>query len=78
VYQLYSGSTGLLPSLEGRKEGSDQDGGDANNTIVVEYNFDPESIGPDVKEGVKKRVGQRIRELVSAVEALEERARHAD
>ncbi|GAD96613.1 predicted protein [Paecilomyces variotii No. 5] len=37
-------------------------------------NYDPESIPVEVREEVKRRVGQRIRELQSAVDALEEKA----
>lgn len=37
-------------------------------------NYNPESIPVEVREEVKRRVGQRIRELQSAVDALEEKA----
>jgi hypothetical protein len=41
-----------------------------------EPNFDPESVTAEVREEVKKRVGQRIRELRSGVERLEDMAGH--
>lgn len=44
--------------------------------IGVAPNYDPEYISVDVKEEVKKRVGQRVRELKSAVERLENMATH--
>jgi hypothetical protein len=47
-----------------------------NSYVGIAPNYDPEYIGVDVKEEVKKRVGQRVRELKSAVERLEEMATH--
>lgn len=44
--------------------------------VGIAPNYDPEYISVDVKEEVKKRVGQRVRELKSAVERLEEMATH--
>lgn len=44
--------------------------------VGVAPNYDPEYIRVEVKEEVKKRVGQRIRELKSAVERLEQMASH--
>lgn len=41
-----------------------------------EPNFNPESVTAEVREEVKKRVGQRIRELRSGVERLEDMAGH--
>jgi hypothetical protein len=41
-----------------------------------EPNFDPDSVTPEVREEVKKRVGQRIRELRSGVDRLEAMAGH--
>jgi hypothetical protein len=37
-------------------------------------NFDPANIPPDVRE-ITRRVGQRVRKLRSAVEALEEQTK---
>ncbi|KUL91236.1 hypothetical protein ZTR_01551 [Talaromyces verruculosus] len=47
-----------------------------NSYVGIAPNYDPEYISVDVKEEVKKRVGQRVRELKSAVERLEEMASH--
>ncbi|KAI9041577.1 uncharacterized protein KD926_006651 [Aspergillus affinis] len=52
-----------------REEGEGEDDGQ-----VVETNFDPAAVEPEVREEVKKRVAQRVRELRNAVELLEERA----
>lgn len=38
-------------------------------------NFDPGAIQPEMREEVKRRVGQRVREMRNAVEALEESAK---
>ncbi|KAF9887510.1 hypothetical protein FE257_010088 [Aspergillus nanangensis] len=42
---------------------------------VVETAFDPAAIPTEVREEVKRRVGQRVRELRNAIEVLEERAK---
>ncbi|KAH8425831.1 uncharacterized protein LDX57_003575 [Aspergillus melleus] len=52
-----------------REEGEGEDEGQ-----VIETNFDPSAVEPEVREEVKKRVAQRVRELRNAVELLEERA----
>lgn len=44
--------------------------------VGVAPNYDPEYISVEVKEEVKRRVGQRVRELKSAVERLEDMASH--
>ncbi|KAJ5587766.1 uncharacterized protein N7459_003531 [Penicillium hispanicum] len=44
---------------------------------VVDPGFDPVTVAAEVKDEVRRRVGQRIRELRNAVELLEERA-HAE
>lgn len=67
VYELYTGA----------KVGSTH--AETPTTIgekgpVVETNFDPEGIKEEVRGDVKKRVGQRVRELKNAVEILEEKA----
>lgn len=36
--------------------------------------YDPADINPEVREEVRMRVGQRVRELENAVAVLEERA----
>ncbi|OKL59000.1 hypothetical protein UA08_05461 [Talaromyces atroroseus] len=47
-----------------------------NSFVGVAPNYDPEYVSVGVKEEVRKRVGQRIRELESAVRRLEEMASH--
>jgi hypothetical protein len=47
-----------------------------NSFVGVAPNYDPEYISVGVKEEVRKRVGQRIRELESAVKRLEGMASH--
>ncbi|EHA17858.1 hypothetical protein CBS63078_4456 [Aspergillus niger] len=42
--------------------------------VDVDTGLDPGSIGDEVREQVRKRVGTRVREIVGAVENLEERA----
>ncbi|KAJ5630775.1 uncharacterized protein N7484_010875 [Penicillium longicatenatum] len=44
---------------------------------VVDTTFDPANVEVTVREEVRRRIGQRVRELRSAVELLEERA-HAE
>ncbi|OQE31889.1 hypothetical protein PENSTE_c001G10200 [Penicillium steckii] len=67
VYELYTGakvgSTHAETPIETGEKGP-----------VVETNFDPEGIKEEVRGEVKKRVGQRVRELKNAVEILEEKA----
>lgn len=41
---------------------------------MVELSFDPEEVSGETREEVKKRVGQKVREVRSAVEGLEARA----
>lgn len=71
-----------------RAEGQEQDGEqeqqqsaaaeegneDGEGGQIVETNFDPKAVEQEVREEVKKRVAQRVRELRNAVELLEERA----
>lgn len=66
VYGLYTARPG---EVENEKEG-DADG----DGSIVETNYNPAEIPSGVKDDVRRRVGQRIRELTQAVEALEERA----
>lgn len=40
--------------------------------------YDPADIKPEVREEVRKRVGQRVRELENAVMVLEEKAQESD
>lgn len=78
VYHLYTARPGEdvdngVRHIKNGVEGQSEAGEDA----VVETNFNPEDVGKEVREEVRRRVGQRVRELRNAVEVLEERA-HAE
>ncbi|KAJ5370354.1 uncharacterized protein N7496_006446 [Penicillium cataractarum] len=78
VYHLYTVRPGEdvdsgVRNIENGGEGRSEVGEDA----VVETNFNPEDVGAEVRGEVRRRVGQRVRELRNAVEVLEERA-HAE
>lgn len=49
-------------------------GEDTASVVGITPNYNPEEISAEVREEVKRRVGQRVRELKNAVEALEESA----
>lgn len=49
-------------------------GEDGEQGPVVDTAFDPASVEDGVKDEVRRRIGQRVRELRNAVELLEERA----
>ncbi|CAG8211789.1 unnamed protein product [Penicillium olsonii] len=68
VYGLYTARPGEVENENG--EGGEADGDGA----IIETNYNPAEIPQGVKDEVRRRVGQRIRELKQAVEALEERA----
>lgn len=77
VYSLYSGAS--IEELISSPKGIENQGQSEDQTRPnIEYAFEPESITPQVKEEVKTRVGQRVRELVRAVKSLEEKARNSD
>ncbi|KAJ6042481.1 hypothetical protein N7499_008512 [Penicillium canescens] len=68
-----------LSAVENEKEngfgaGAGEDDGDGP---IIETNYNPADVPSGVKDEVRRRVGQRIRELKNAVELLEERA-HAE
>lgn len=69
VYHLYSAKAG--EEMGGVGVG----GAEVEGSPVVETNHDPAGVSDEVKEEVRKRVGQRVRELRSAVVSLEERAK---
>ncbi|KAJ5489348.1 hypothetical protein N7539_004238 [Penicillium diatomitis] len=78
VYHLYTARPGEDVDSGVRNTGSELEG-DAGSIgdAVVETNFNPEDVSSEVRDEVRKRVGQRVRELRNAVELLEERA-HAE
>lgn len=67
MYSLY---TTDIASTAGSQEPEPDD-----RSEIVETNFDPAAIPAEVRDEVKRRVGQRVRELQNAVEVLEERAK---
>jgi hypothetical protein len=67
VYGLYTAKPGEIAN-DNASEEAEGDG------TIIETNYNPAEIPQGVKDEVRRRVGQRIRELRSAVEALEERA----
>ncbi|KAJ5880771.1 uncharacterized protein N7473_011824 [Penicillium subrubescens] len=79
AYHLYTARPGEDVDSGVRLAGNEGEGenGSGEDRTVVETNFNPEDVGKDVRDEVRRRVGQRIRELRNAVEVLEERA-HAE
>lgn len=75
VYTLYT-SGELRPTAESHQpqQAQPDDGGMAPAPTT----YDPADIAPEVREEVRKRVGQRVRELDNAVQLLEERAQQSD
>ncbi|KAE8159959.1 hypothetical protein BDV40DRAFT_226930 [Aspergillus tamarii] len=71
VFALY---TTEMPSYEESHQPQQTQPDDSGSQMVSTY-FDPGDIAPEVRQEVKRRVGQRVRELANAVEALEERAK---
>ncbi|GAB1196285.1 hypothetical protein APSETT444_005554 [Aspergillus pseudonomiae] len=71
VFALY---TTEMPSYDESQQTQQTQPDDSGSQIVSTY-FDPADIKPEVRAEVKRRVGQRLRELENAVEALEERAK---
>ncbi|RDW76375.1 uncharacterized protein DSM5745_06367 [Aspergillus mulundensis] len=77
AYELYTGSTLGTGTKEGQAPREEQSVADANKRESVLENIleiDPNELTQEARDMVKKRVGQRLRELKSAVEALEARA----
>lgn len=82
VYHLYTArpgedvDSGVRRMVRNEGEAGEADNGSGEDH-VIETNFNPEDVGGEVRDEVRRRVGQRIRELRNAVEVLEERA-HAE
>ncbi|KAL4935637.1 hypothetical protein BDV06DRAFT_217286 [Aspergillus oleicola] len=81
AYELYTGAsvvTGKASGIEERPEtetGKEEEGeGEEGEERIVELGFDPKDIPQSAREEIKKRIGQRIREVKSAVEVLEKKA----
>lgn len=76
MYHLYTAKPGS-PEAE-LKSGGGAGGVEAAAEAdgpAVDTTFDPASVGVGVRDEVRRRVGQRVRELRNAVEVLEERAK---
>ncbi|KAB8077399.1 hypothetical protein BDV29DRAFT_168354 [Aspergillus leporis] len=71
VFSLY---TTEVPSYEESHQPQQTQPDDGGSQMVSTY-FDPAEITPESREEVKRRVGQRVRELENAVADLEERAK---
>jgi hypothetical protein len=78
VYHLYTARPGEVENEKengvGAEAGAGEDDGDGP---IIETNYNPAEVPRGVKDEVRRRVGQRVRELKNAVELLEERA-HAE
>ncbi|EPS32134.1 hypothetical protein PDE_07093 [Penicillium oxalicum 114-2] len=76
VYHLYTARPGEDVDSGVRNTGSKAEGDEAvgEGDAIVETNFNPGDVSREVREEVRRRVGQRVRELRNAVELLEERA----
>ncbi|KAJ5482217.1 hypothetical protein N7475_001029 [Penicillium sp. IBT 31633x] len=71
VYGLYTARPG---QVENEPAGSSSGVEETKDVPIIETNYDPADIQQSVKDEVRRRVGQRIRELKNAVELLEQRA----
>lgn len=74
VYELYTGAKVARTHADGDGDAAAAAEKGAEAAAVVETNFDPAVVNDEVRGEVKRRVGQRVRELKNAVEILEERA----
>ncbi|RHZ60234.1 uncharacterized protein CDV56_108593 [Aspergillus thermomutatus] len=75
VYSLYTTELAAMAESHAPQQTQQSDSDDRGQ--LVNTKFDPSDIPSGVREEVRRRVGQRVRELSNAVEALEERA-HAE
>ncbi|KAL4989727.1 hypothetical protein BDW68DRAFT_156064 [Aspergillus falconensis] len=76
AYELYTSSslTAANKQERGQGQGQGQQQEQEDEGRLIKLEFDPAELSEEVRDEVKKRVGQRVRELKSAVEALEGRA----
>lgn len=79
VYTLYTTEVTSPEFQELQKQQEAQQGKQANvegeTSQVVSTNFNPAEVSNEARAEVRKRVGQRVRELRNAMENLEERAK---
>lgn len=71
TYRLYT-SGDIRPTAESHQPQQTQPDDSGVGAAATEY--DPADIKPEVREEVRMRVGQRVRELDNAVMVLEEKA----
>ncbi|RJE22776.1 hypothetical protein PHISCL_04879 [Aspergillus sclerotialis] len=78
TYELYTTDVSSPEFQELQKKHADQADKQANvegeASQVINTNFNPAEVSDEARAEVRKRVGQRVRELRNAVENLEERA----
>ncbi|GIK02779.1 hypothetical protein Aspvir_006840 [Aspergillus viridinutans] len=77
VYSLYTTDIATTAESHAPQQMQQGDGNADERGQVVNTNFDPSDIPARVRDEVRRRVGQRVRELSNAVDVLEERA-HAE
>ena len=78
MYQLYTAdpTSDEFQGLQKQQERQEQTQPEVEGeSQVVATNFNPAEVSGEAREDVKKRVGQRVRELQNAVENLEEQAK---
>lgn len=73
MYHLYTAKPGSTEAESGGAGGVEANA--ETDGPVVDTAFDPTSVREGVRDEVRRRVGQRVRELRNAVEVLEERAK---
>ncbi|KAL4796411.1 hypothetical protein BDV19DRAFT_81273 [Aspergillus venezuelensis] len=80
AYELYTDSSVETGKASGIEEATENETGQAGEAEsegedrIVELGFDPKDVSKEVQDEIRKRIGQRIREVKSAVEVLEKRA----
>ncbi|RAK82318.1 uncharacterized protein BO72DRAFT_443750 [Aspergillus fijiensis CBS 313.89] len=73
VYTLYTRDVSLLDAA-GRSGVEKLLGAEGGEEVRIDTGLNPQGIEDEVRQEVRRRVGQRVRELKAAVEGLEERA----
>lgn len=73
VYRLYTSDQKEKPHSVVTEGQAEAEG--AGEGRIVEMKYDPAQIEQRVRDEVRKRVGQRVRELENAVEVLEEKGK---
>ncbi|KAJ5698495.1 hypothetical protein N7462_000500 [Penicillium macrosclerotiorum] len=73
VYHLYTARPG--EDADTGSHAGASTGKVSGESAIVETNYNPADIASEVRDQVRKRIGQRIREIKNAVEVLEERAK---